>query len=94
MRLILRLNREREVTIILVTHNMDDAAEYANRLLLLKDGKLIANDEPRKVFADEKLLAETKLRLPRAAAYAKEHGIKGVIKYEELIEALRGIHAK
>jgi energy-coupling factor transport system ATP-binding protein len=94
MELILKLNREKNVTIILVTHNMDDACEYADKILLLKDGELVASGEPKEIFSDEKLLAKTKLRLPKAAAYARKHGAMGAIKYAELIEALRAKKGK
>ena len=49
MQTLIRLNRERGVTVILVTHELDIAA-YADRVLTMRDGKIISDDsKPRKV---------------------------------------------
>ena len=42
--------RERGVTILMVTHSMDDVAELADRVLVLADGALVADGTPRTVF--------------------------------------------
>ena len=50
MKLFKKLHDEEKKTIILVTHQMNDVLKYANRLIILKDGKLICDDNPYNVF--------------------------------------------
>ncbi|MGI5849035.1 MAG: energy-coupling factor transporter ATPase [Christensenellales bacterium] len=69
MRLITRLNRE-GVTIIMITHSMDDLAENAQRVVVLKGAKIIMDDVPCKVFLREKELLEVGLDLPSAVKIA------------------------
>jgi energy-coupling factor transporter ATPase len=49
------LNREIGITVILVEHRLDLAARYANRVIIMKDGKIVLDGEPRKVFLNEKV---------------------------------------
>ncbi len=57
-------------TIILVTHNMADAAELADRIVVLNKGKLIACDTPQAIFSNAKLLQQAGLDLPPVAHFA------------------------
>jgi energy-coupling factor transporter ATPase len=50
-----QLNRDLGLTVILIEHRLDLAAKYANRVIAMKDGCIILNDEPRKVFLDERI---------------------------------------
>jgi len=49
------LNREIGITVILVEHRLDLAARYANRVIVMKDGKIVLDGEPRRVFLDERV---------------------------------------
>lgn len=69
MGLIRRLNAE-GVTIIMITHSMDDLAENAGRVIVLNGAKLIMDDKPYKVFMREKEIKETGLGLPAVAKMA------------------------
>ena len=46
-----RLNREKNVTVIIITHNMDEAV-LADRVVVMDKGRIILDDVPEKVFAD------------------------------------------
>lgn len=59
-------------TVILVTHNMDDVAEFADDVLVMEDGKLIKHDQPRAIFADPEWLKEHYLSEPTASMFASE----------------------
>lgn len=59
-------------TVILVTHNMDDVAEYADDVLVMENGKLIKHDSPENIFADKNWLQEHDLSEPTTAIFASE----------------------
>ncbi|MBR4152298.1 MAG: energy-coupling factor transporter ATPase [Selenomonadaceae bacterium] len=52
------------VTIILVSHNMEDIARFANRVIVLAQGKILFNGTPRELFAQDKILARAGLEPP------------------------------
>jgi energy-coupling factor transporter ATP-binding protein EcfA2 len=58
---IAELQRE-ERTVVLVTHDLEFAAEHANRWLVLADGRMIADGPPEAVMADSKAMTEAGLR--------------------------------
>lgn len=66
-----KLNTDHHMTIILVTHNMDDVAQYADHVIALEDGNLIADKSPKDFFENVKWLYDHHLGLPRAAEFAK-----------------------
>lgn len=63
--LIAELAREQNKTILLVSHSMDDVANYVNRILVMDDGRLMMDDTPRNVFAHVKELEEMGLAVPQ-----------------------------
>ena len=52
------------VTIILVSHNMEDIARFANRVIVLAQGKILFVGTPRELFAREEILASAGLEPP------------------------------
>ncbi|WP_125582409.1 energy-coupling factor ABC transporter ATP-binding protein [Levilactobacillus cerevisiae] len=78
MQLFERLHREQGLTIVLVTHQMEDVAEYAEQVAVMRDGKLVKFGQPQDVFADPQWLRENQLDVPRAAQFAQELGKRGV----------------
>ena len=63
------LQRERGITIMLVTHSMEDAARYADRLLVLSEGRLQFDDTPRRVFRHYKELEPMGLMAPQVTYF-------------------------
>ncbi len=59
-------------TVILVTHNMDDVAEYADDVLVLEHGKLIKHGSPEEIFSNPAWLKEHYLDLPTATKFANQ----------------------
>lgn len=59
----LKLNRENNITVIYITHNMEEAA-YAKRVLVMKDGKIVMDSSPQQVFSDEEHLRDMGLAVP------------------------------
>ena len=60
-----RLHRERNNTIIMVSHSMEDVAEYADRIMVLDDGKLVYFDSPKEVFRHYEELEKMGLSAPQ-----------------------------
>ena len=60
---VLRLNREKGITVVLITHHMDEAAQ-AQRVVVLHKGKIAADGSPEKVFSQVDLLHDIGLAAP------------------------------
>ncbi len=69
MKLITHLNSE-GVTIIMITHSMDDLAENASRVVVLNGARLIMDDKPEKVFMNQQALLQIGLDIPHVARIA------------------------
>lgn len=82
------------MTILMISHNMDNLAEYASRIIVMNKGELFMQGTPGEVFSNEGKLKEAGLYLPEVADFAaklRERGMdlpEGIIKYEELRAAL------
>jgi len=63
METILKLNREKKITIVLITHHMDEAAQ-AQRVVVLEKGKVAADGTPQEVFSQVELLHKMRLAAP------------------------------
>jgi energy-coupling factor transport system ATP-binding protein len=68
---IVRVNAQ-GATVVMVTHDMNDAATLARRVCVLDHGRLVADGAPDEVFSDEKRLHDLGLGLPDALSYARE----------------------
>lgn len=76
MRLLGKINRERNVTMVMATHSVDMLPLFADRIVVLKDGLLLKQGAPEEVFADHGLLEQAGLRLPYVSSLIhkmKEH---------------------
>ncbi|WP_313511184.1 energy-coupling factor ABC transporter ATP-binding protein [Enterococcus sp.] len=73
-----RLHNEKNMTIILVTHLMDDVANYADYVYVLEKGHIVKEGTPAVVFQDIKWLEEKQLGVPTATAFAARLHAKGI----------------
>lgn len=64
---ILRLNREKGITVIMITHYMEEAA-LADRIIVLHDGNVLLDGAPSEVFEQEALLKSCGLNVPQCTA--------------------------
>ena len=62
------LREETGITVILVSHSMDDVAQYADRILVMNDGKLVLDGPPRQIFRYEEELRQIGLDVPQPTA--------------------------
>ena len=58
-----RLNREEGMTVVLITHHMDEAT-HAGRVVAMNDGKIVADGTPAEVFSQVELLRSVGLSVP------------------------------
>lgn len=66
------------VTIILVSHNMEDIARFANRVVVLAQGEIVFNGTPRELFAREEILARAGLEPPPITQLLRRLGINQI----------------
>jgi len=91
-----RLNREMNMTIILVEHRLDLVSRYANRIILMHDGRIVMNGDPREVLASEeaRLIG---IGIPKATMIYKLLKRRGIILdkpplcSEEACQAIREV---
>ena len=89
-----RMNREQGIGVLLVSHSMEDLAEYADRIIVLDDGKKILDDRPAEVFAKRESLLGCGLDVPEPVKLADKLRASGyqipqnVIREKELLACL------
>lgn len=93
MQVVKQLNREEKMTVVHITHYMDEALD-ADRLIVMNDGKVVLDGKPADVFAEHKLLTKIKLGVPcvkRLAVTLAEAGIAvdpRITDEEEFVDSL------
>jgi len=75
-------------TIIIITHSMWVAAEYANRTIVMKDGRILSDGSTRTVFADEARLTETSLCPPSLVQLSNWLGTEA-LTVEQMVKELQ-----
>jgi energy-coupling factor transporter ATP-binding protein EcfA2 len=88
MRMLKRLNQNGH-TIIIITHSMWVAAEYASRTIIMKNGGLLLDGPTRTVFAEEARLAEASLRPPPLVRLSNWLGTEA-LTVEQMAKELKG----
>ena len=96
MNTIRSLNEKYNITIILITHNMDEAVQ-AKRVVVINDGVIVCDGSPRDVFSDVEKMRTLGLDVPQATYLAyllRKRGLpvkQDVLNAEECIEELEKI---
>lgn len=70
-------------TVVLITHDMDDAARYADDMLVLDHGKLVKHASPAEVFKDKEWLIKHHLQQPATVAFSQQLAEQGM-KFDHL----------
>ena len=65
LHLLLKLNKEKRITLLLATHDVDMVPLFANKLYILNKGKLVSDGTPKEIFSDTELIRRVNLRSPR-----------------------------
>ncbi len=91
---LIHLNREKMITVILITHYMEEA-ENADRVIIMNDGEIIDDGTPKSVFCNVKKLKEVGLDVPQTTEllYAlKQNGFNidtNIISIDETVNAIK-----
>ena len=94
MNLIKQLQQKTDMTIVLVTHNMDYVLKYADRIFVLNKGELDFSGTAEELFSNENVLKKNSLDLPEVLKLYGELKSKGVVIpfprcYEEMIKSVK-----
>ena len=95
MTMVKKLKDELNMTIVLISHNMNYVLEYADKVFVLKNGKINFEGTVEELFEDKQLLKENSLEQPELLKFynkLQENNIKLDVfprKYEDLIDALK-----
>ncbi|MGB4326141.1 MAG: energy-coupling factor transporter ATPase [Bacillota bacterium] len=81
---------ESGITVILVSHNMEDVAYFCQRILVLYDGTLIADGAPREVFTKEKLIDSIGLKPPEVTIVMRKLRQRGWSVREDVLTVEEG----
>lgn len=93
------LNREKKVTVILITHYMDEVV-HADKVYVMDDGKIVLSGTPRQVFSQVDHLKQLRLDVPQVTELAyelRQSGIdvpEGVLTIEELAKSLERLKSR
>ena len=88
------LHRQTDMTVILVSHSMEDIARYADRITVMNQGEVLYNDTPRKVFAHYQELEQVGLAAPQVTYIMhdlKEQGFPVSVDVTTVEEAVQEI---
>jgi energy-coupling factor transport system ATP-binding protein len=94
LQLLKKLHEEQGITIILVTHSMEEIADYVERILVMDKGQLIFDDIPKKVFQNREKLEEIGLSVPFYSALIDDLKKKSFFKEKEDVSAITLQEAK
>lgn len=83
LELIRQLNREEKITIVLITHYMDETV-HADRLVVMRNGFVLREGKPQEIFFDRELLAQAGLIAPFAAQLSMDLAAAGIAVKPEL----------
>lgn len=72
------LHRQTDMTVVLVSHSMEDIARFADRIIVMNGGEVMYNDEPKKVFAHYRELERVGLAAPQVTYLMHDLKAKGI----------------
>ena len=99
IRTVRELNRQEKITVILITHYMEETV-FADRVIVMQDGEIRMDGTPREVFSQPEKVRACGLTLPQTALLAeglRRRGLPlpdGILTEEELAEAVATLYRK
>lgn len=72
------LHRQTDMTVVLVSHSMEDIARFADRIIVMNGGEVMYNDEPKKVFAHYRELERVGLAAPQVTYLMHDLKAEGI----------------
>ena len=92
--LLIKLNKEYNKTIILITHDMDVVGACAKRVIVMKQGQIVFDGEKDKLFKDENLMESYSLDYPTTVKILKEIKSKINVDLNELQYTVENVYAE
>lgn len=83
LNIVSRLNREQNVTVVMVSHDMNEVYENARRIVVFKDGQIVYDATPRELFRKEDEIVSMNLEIPHMARFANELERSGYVIPDE-----------
>ena len=77
MEMFYKLNKGQNMTIVLVTHQMNDVSDYADHVIVIEAGNVVKEGSPKEVFSDASWLLEKQLGVPTTLAFVEKLKEKG-----------------
>lgn len=96
---VIRLNREEDMTVVLITHYMEEAIQ-AHRVVVMEDGAIIMDGEPKSIFSNVERMKEIGLDVPQVTEISHELRKNGlnipgdILSTEEMVETLCQLKSK
>lgn len=84
MNMFYRLHKEQNISIVLVTHQMDDVATYADHVIIMEKGTVVKMGPPEEIFLDEQWLVDKQLGLPASLQFMQMFSQKTGIQFGDL----------
>lgn len=72
LEMFIQLQKEKQLSLILVTHQMDDVAQYADEVVVLEKGRLVKQGSPEEIFSNPEWLREKQLGLPQTLSFIEK----------------------
>lgn len=72
LEMFVNLHRQQNLTLVLVTHQMEDVALYADNVIVMENGTVVKTGEPLEIFKDEDKLETLQLSLPHSLQFFKD----------------------
>lgn len=79
LQLVNKLNRENGITVIMVSHDMDEVFENANRVLVFCGGKIVFDKSPRELYRNESEIEKMNLEVPQMARFLNVLEQNGIV---------------
>ncbi|MDC7240302.1 MAG: ABC transporter ATP-binding protein [Spirochaetales bacterium] len=80
---IYKLKTEHNMTIVISTHKSELIAEYADRIVVLHEGKVIGNGHPRAIFRNREIMKKASIHPPQVSMVADRLAEKGGVSFTE-----------
>ena len=88
MQTVRRLNKEMGITVVLITHFMDEAVQ-ADRVVVMDDGRIVMQGTPREVFSQVEKLRDCGLDVPQSTELCHTLGLKeGILNVDECVDEI------
>ncbi len=91
LEIVKELNKK-NVTVVLITHDMGLVSELSERVVVMGDGNIIGDGTPKEIFANDELLERASLEPPQIMQFSKMLGLKPEVKvdalYKRIVDAL------